>query len=151
MDERPIKRAELQLHARLERTYVHYDRIIICEDGKQYESRSKCFAGYGGLYPSFRISCPKNYLEDRKYHSFNDTLDIEKLKNDIGDACLPIQFKVESVKFYNIPFICPVTGIAWQYNRKDTKKYNSHYTWKKLPKDNKSFIVCEGEHDHIKF
>lgn len=151
MDKRPIKRAELQLHARLERTHVHYDRVMICEDGKQYESRSRCFAGYGGLYPSFGIYSPKNYIHNRKYHDFDVTIDIEKLKNDIGDICLPFQFKIESVKFYDIPFICPETGIAWQYNKKDSKIYNTHYTWKKLPKDRKTFIVCARECDHIKF
>jgi hypothetical protein len=150
MDERPIKTAQLKIYGRLERSHIHYDRVIICEDGRQYESRSKCCDGYWGLYPSFRMSCPKTYLKGREHHGFYDSIDEEKLMRDIVDVCLPFQFKIESIKFYDIPFICPETGISWQYNRPDKKEYNSHYKWKKLPKNRKTFIVCQRECDHIK-
>ena len=147
MDERPIKRAELKLYCRLAKTYIHYDRVIICEDGKEYQTRSTTEDGYGGQYPSFRFSSPKDYLKNKKYHSFDDTLDIEKLKRDIVDVCLPFQFEITAIKFYDSPFICPKSGITWQPYTYDSVEYNSHYTWKALPKKREEFIVCEYERD----
>jgi|LakMenEpi03Aug12_release.lakeMendotaPanAssembly.Ray.scaffolds.fasta_scaffold1447403_1 hypothetical protein len=147
MDERPIKNAELHLYARLAKTYIHYDRVIICEDGKQYQTKSKAFSGYGGNYPSFRFSSPKNFLKNRKYHGFEEGLDIEKLKRDIVDVCLPFQFNITAIKFYDSPFICPKSGIAWQPYTYDSIEYNSHYNWKALPQKREEFIVCEEERD----
>jgi hypothetical protein len=147
MDERPVKRAELHLYTRFAKTYIHFDRVIICEDGKQYQTRSTTEGGYGGHYPSFRFTSPKNYLKNRKYHSFDDTLDVERLKREIVDVCLPFQFEITAIKFYDSPFICPKSGIAWQYNSYDSVEYNSHYTWKALPQKREEFIVCEEERD----
>lgn len=151
-DPRPVMRAELHLYGRLAKTHVHYDRTIICEDGKEFIQPSRCYGGYGGLYPSFDIDTAKDYIRDahggylKEY--FVEDLDLDHLKNDV-DRYSILQFKLEftAVKFYDSPFVCPNSGITWQPYSYDSTEHNSHYALKKLPKQRKKFIVCERERD----
>jgi hypothetical protein len=153
-------KAELHVYPRLAKINIHYDRRLICHDDNETVcvGNSNCYGGYGGLYPSFDIDMAKDYiLGGRNAEYFPEVLDIERLKKDIDTyRILPFKFECDVIKFYDIPFICPKSGITWRpyienYWDHEPTEYNSHYEIKELPKRRKDFYVCEREHDAYKY
>ena len=155
MDKRPAKKAELHLYGRLAKTHIHYDRRVVCEDGSNYTGKSSCYGGYGGLYPSFDIDTAKDYIHGgHNAEYFPEVLNTDQLKKDVDRyQILLFKLQCDTIKFYDIPFICPKSGIVWRPwdDSYEPTEYNSHYEIKELPKRRKDFYVCEREYDVHKY
>jgi hypothetical protein len=141
---------KLVLYPRFANTYVHYDRVIFKDGARVASQRSRSDWG-GAPYPSFRASEVVPYINapDKKlYRQFHDAFDKSVEPSDFDE---PLDYynrplgEITEVEVCNPPYICPSTGLVWQWRKSTETKYSTRpWLFRRIPK-NKEDIFIAGD------
>ena len=144
---------KLILYPRFASTYVHYDRVLF-KDGERVASQRSRSDWGDAPYPSFRADVAVNYInaEDKKvYRQLYAAFDKEIEPSDFEE---PFSFYNQSLGeitecvVCNPPYICPSTGLVWQYaGHKEVKYSKRPWLFRRIPKrtKNKKGIHIAGD------
>lgn len=158
---------DIVLTARLEKKWVHYDRTVII-DGEKHTHRSESDYHNNPLYPSFYASVAPDYIlcNDKKtlrreseghLNEFAEDLDIQKIIKEnmlnlfnyygigFGKYMVKKEFDIKSVRFLNAPYICPKSGVVWQYKENKQEYSDRPWKFKRLPDDFLSFNTTSDQ------
>ena len=151
---------DIVLTARLEKKWVHYDRNVLIK-GEKHTHRSKADVYENPLYPSFYASLAPDYIlcSDKKTmrrkakgytNQFAEDLDIQEIIEEdklnlayyggilFYEHQINQKFEINSIRFLNAPYICPKSGVVWQY--RDRQEYSDRpWKFKRMPDDVYSF------------
>jgi hypothetical protein len=157
---------DIVITARLEKKWVHYDRNVLIK-GEVHTHRSQADVYHNPLYPSFCASVAPDYIlcADKKtlrrkskgyMNEFAEDLNIEEIiKEDnlnlayyggilFYEHQINQKFEINSIRFLNAPYICPKSGVVWQY--KDGKEYSDRpWKFKRIPDDIHSFNTTNDQ------
>jgi len=142
---------KLILYPRFASTYVHYDRVIF-KDGERVASQRSRSDWGDAPYPSFRADQAVNYINasDKKvYRQLYAAFDKEIEPSDFEE---PFSFYNQSLGeitecvVCNPPYICPSTGIVWQWREVKEVKYSTRpWLFRRIPKrGHKVFMAGDG-------
>ena len=144
---------KLILYPRFASTYVHYDRVLF-KDGERVASQRSRSDFDGAPYPSFRADKAVGYISspDKKvYRQLYAAFDKEIEPSDFEE---PFSFYNQSLGeitecvVCNPPYICPSTGLVWQYaGHKEVKYSKRPWLFRRIPKrtKNKKGIHIAGD------
>jgi hypothetical protein len=131
---------KLILYPRFASTYVHYDRVLF-KDGERVASQRSRSDFDGAPYPSFRADKAVGYISssDKKvYRQLYAAFDKEIEPSDFEE---PFSFYNQSLGeitecvVCNPPYICPSTGLVWQYEGNKEVKYSKRpWLFRRIPK-----------------
>ena len=135
---------KLILYPRFASTYVHYDRVLF-KDGERVASQRSRSDFDGAPYPSFRADKAVGYISspDKKvYRQLYAAFDKEIEPSDFEE---PFSFYNQSLGeitecvVCNPPYICPSTGLVWQYaGHKEVKYSKRPWLFRRIPKKTKN-------------
>ena len=135
---------KLILYPRFASTYVHYDRVLF-KDGERVASQRSRSDFDGAPYPSFRADKAVGYISspDKKvYRQLYAAFDKEIEPSDFEE---PLSFYNQSLGeitecvVCNPPYICPSTGLVWQYaGHKEVKYSKRPWLFRRIPKKTKN-------------
>jgi hypothetical protein len=149
VDTRPIKYVDVQLCGRLEKTWIHFDLTIIYADGYKDYKKSKCNVYSDPIYPSYRAYWAEAFVKKEKGFAagyFPKKFSKKKLEEELNHPYAPNVIKIKSVKFFNMPFVCPHSGITWMSKYDYDTECPAHYQFKKLPDDKYKYVVCADQY-----
>ena len=144
---------KLILYPRFASTYVHYDRVLF-KDGERVASQRSRSDFDGAPYPSFRADKAVGYISspDKKvYRQLYAAFDKEIEPSDFEE---PFSFynkslgEITECVVCNPPYICPSTGLVWQYaGHKEVKYSKRPWLFRRIPKrtKNKKGIHIAGD------
>jgi hypothetical protein len=135
---------KLILYPRFSKTYVHYDRVIL-KDGERVASQRSRSDWGDAPYPSFRADQAVNYINapDKKiyrklYAAFDKEIEPSDFEEPFSFYNQPLGEITECV-VCNPPYICPSTGLVWQYEGNKEVKYSKRpWLFRRIPKKTKN-------------
>ena len=147
---------KLILYPRFASTYVHYDRVLF-KNGERVASQRSRSDWDGAPYPSFRASDAVPYINapDKKlYRQLCAPFDKSVEPSDFEE---PLDYynkslgEITEVEVCNPPYICPSTGLVWQWRKVKEVRYSTRpWLFRRIPKDKEGiFIAGDGPKYHL--
>ena len=147
---------KLILYPRFASTYVHYDRVLF-KNGKKVGSQRSTSDWGGAPYPSFRASDAVPYINspDKKLYrqrcaAFDKSVEPADFDDPLDYYNKPLG-KITEVEVCNPPYICPSTGLVWQWREVNEVRYSTRpWLFRRIPKNKEGiFIAGDGPNYHL--
>jgi hypothetical protein len=141
---------KLILFPRFANTYVHYDRVIF-KDGERVASQRSRSDWGDAPYPSFRasevvpyINAPDKKVYRRSNYAFDKSVEPSDFEEPV-DHYNRLLGEITEVQVCNPPYICPSTGLVWQWREVKESTYSTRpWIFRRIPK-NKDGIFIAGD------